>query len=324
MDRFKSILVATSPGQLNPVTLRAAVELTTANDARLTVMDVVAPLPAWRRTINVEGRVVDIEAELLHDREERLRHLLENARGGPDVEVVETVGEPFIEVIRRVLSENHDLVMVGEPVAEKPDEPHLSSGVMHLLRKCPVPVWVMRSGGSGAGRVLALVDPDPDDPVRDGLNDLIMELATSLALRQDWELHLGHAWTLAGEATLRSSPYVGLPGEMVDVMVRDTEAIRLGQLDMLAIRHVTELERSIHMVAGAPGVVLPRLADRLDVDLVVMGTVGRTGLRGLIMGNTAETILRSVRCSVLAVKPEGFVTPVKPARRPHWANKESS
>ncbi|MGB5166857.1 MAG: universal stress protein, partial [Acidimicrobiia bacterium] len=32
----------------------------------------------------------------------------------------------------------------------------------------------------------------------------------------------------------------------------------------------------------------------------------------LVIGNTAETILRSVRCSVLAVKPEGFITPVKP------------
>ncbi len=324
MDRFKNILVATTPGHLEPLTLRAAVELADTNDARLTVMDVVTPMPAWRRTMNVEGRVIDIEAALLRDREEHLRHLLENTRGGPDVEVVEAVGEPFVEVIRRVLTEGHDLVMVGESVAEKPDEPHLSSGVMHLLRKCPVPVWVMRSGRSGTRWVLALVDPDPDDPVRDGLNDLIMELASSLAHRKGWELHIGHAWTLAGEATLRSSPYVGLPGEMVDVMVRDTEATRLGELEILAIRHVTESDRSIHMVAGAPGVVLPRLADHFDVDLVVMGTVGRTGLRGLIMGNTAETILRSVRCSVLAVKPEGFITPVKPARRPNRATKESS
>ena len=324
MDRFKSILVATSPGRLDPTTLRAAVDLADTNDAGLTVLDVVAPMPAWRRTMNVEGRVIDIEAELLRDREQRLRHLIENTRGGPDVEVVETVGEPFIEVIRRVLAEGHDLVMVGEPVAEKPDEPHLTSGVMHLLRKCPVPVWVMRFGRSGTGRVLALVDPDPDDSVTNGLNDLIVELATSLSHRQGWELHLGHAWTLEGESTLRSSPYVGLPGEIVDVMVRDTEAIRLGQLDVLAIRHVTESERAIHMVAGAPGVVLPHLADRLDVDLVVMGTVGRTGLKGLLMGNTAETVLRSVRCSVLAVKPEGFVTPVKPARRSHRSRREST
>jgi len=99
------------------------------------------------------------------------------------------------------------------------------SGVMHLLRKCPVPVWMMRPSQARKLRILALVDPDPEDPVRNRLNDLVLELATSLT----------------------------------------------------------------HHVA-------------------------RTGLSGLIMGNTAETILGSVRCSVLAVKPQGFVTPVKPAR----------
>ncbi|MEA3503484.1 MAG: universal stress protein [Actinomycetota bacterium] len=324
MDRFKSILVTASPGHLEPLTLRAAVELADVNDARLTVLDIVAPLPGWRRTMSVEGRVIDIEAALLRDRGERLRRMVENTRGRPDTEVIVTVGEPFIEVIRRVLAGRHDLVMAGEPAVVNPDEPQLSSGVMHVLRKCPVPVWVMRPSRNGSCRILALVDPDPDDPVRDGLNDLVLELATSLAHRKDGELHIGHAWTLEGEATLRSSPYVGLPGALVDVMVREIEATRLEQLDALAIRHARERDRSIHMVAGEPGVVLPRLADRLKIDLIVMGTVGRTGLRGLVMGNTAETILRSVRCSVLAVKPEGFTTPVKPRRRSYLSSKESS
>jgi nucleotide-binding universal stress UspA family protein len=41
-----------------------------------------------------------------------------------------------------------------------------------------------------------------------------------------------------------------------------------------------------------------------------MGTVARTGISGFFMGNTAETILNQLNCSVLAVKPHGFVTPV--------------
>ncbi|MEA2057749.1 MAG: universal stress protein, partial [Actinomycetota bacterium] len=100
MDRFKNILVAASPGHLEPLTLRAAVELADANDARLTVLDIVPPLPAWRRTMNVEGRVIDIETAMLRDREEQLRNLVNNTRGGPDTEVIVTVGEPFLEVIR--------------------------------------------------------------------------------------------------------------------------------------------------------------------------------------------------------------------------------
>ena len=78
------------------------------------------------------------------------------------------------------------------------------------------------------------------------------------------------------------------------------------------MRHrVNEMGGSVHLVSGDPRDALPRLARLLDIGLIVMGTVARTGVSGLLMGNTAETILRSVDCSVLAVKPEGFVTLVK-------------
>ena len=53
------------------------------------------------------------------------------------------------------------------------------------------------------------------------------------------------------------------------------------------------------------------MARQLDADLVVMGTVGRTGIAGLFIGNTAEMVLEQVQCSVLAVKPPGFVSPVQ-------------
>jgi nucleotide-binding universal stress UspA family protein len=41
-----------------------------------------------------------------------------------------------------------------------------------------------------------------------------------------------------------------------------------------------------------------------------MGTVARTGISGFLMGNTAETILNQIDCSVLAIKPPDFQTPV--------------
>ena len=49
---------------------------------------------------------------------------------------------------------------------------------------------------------------------------------------------------------------------------------------------------------------------RHRVDLLCMGTVARSGLRGLLTGNTAENVLPWIDCSLLAVKPQGFVTPV--------------
>jgi nucleotide-binding universal stress UspA family protein len=65
------------------------------------------------------------------------------------------------------------------------------------------------------------------------------------------------------------------------------------------------------MLRGEAKKVIPKLVGKLKADLVVMGTVARTGIPGFIIGNTAEAILNQLQCSVLAIKPSGFVSPVK-------------
>lgn len=66
----------------------------------------------------------------------------------------------------------------------------------------------------------------------------------------------------------------------------------------------------LHVVKGPAKYVVPELARELAVDIVVMGTVARTGIDGFFMGNTAESILGELDCSVLTMKPPGFSSPV--------------
>ena len=56
---------------------------------------------------------------------------------------------------------------------------------------------------------------------------------------------------------------------------------------------------------------IERLAEEADIDLIVMGTAGRSGVAGFFIGNTAEDMLQSVHCAVLVVKPPGFITPIR-------------
>ena len=70
------------------------------------------------------------------------------------------------------------------------------------------------------------------------------------------------------------------------------------------------LSPQFHLRQGPASRVIPDMATQLKADLVVMGTLGRTGISGLIIGNTAEAILDQLTCSVLAIKPPGFVSPV--------------
>ena len=48
------------------------------------------------------------------------------------------------------------------------------------------------------------------------------------------------------------------------------------------------------------------LTDQLRADVVIMGAVSRSGLKGLFLGNTAEDVLDRLHCDLLIVKPDGF------------------
>jgi nucleotide-binding universal stress UspA family protein len=48
-----------------------------------------------------------------------------------------------------------------------------------------------------------------------------------------------------------------------------------------------------------------------QIDLLVTGTIGRTGIPGFFIGNAAETVLQKVDCLVPAIKPDGFRTALK-------------
>jgi universal stress protein E len=310
MVDFRHVLVAVSPGRLDGSCFHRIGEMAAADHAAVTLLDVVEPLPAWRRVVNVEGRAIDIGSMMMTSRQEALVRQA-GSMGIPDVQVVVKTGKPAVEAIRHVQAEGCDLVVVGEAASSDGHLPGLSAGVMQLLRKCPVPVWVMRPCRSEDVRILALVDPDPSDPVRDGLNDAVLDMAVSITRRRDGELHVAHAWTLPGESAFSSSPFLSIPPVEIEMMLHVVEDEHRSRFDSLIYRHaVSDVGGIVHLVQGDPGKVLPELARHLGVNLIVMGTVARTGLAGLIMGNTAEAILRSVSCSVLAIKPAGFVSPV--------------
>ena len=74
---------------------------------------------------------------------------------------------------------------------------------------------------------------------------------------------------------------------------------------------VDYLRPKVHLVKGKPSKEIPLMVEKYNIDLVVMGTVARTGIPGFIIGNTAEAILELIQCSVLAIKPDGFKSPIE-------------
>lgn len=231
-------------------------------------------------------------------------------------------GTPFLEVIREVLRHGRDLI--DKSTEEDPDLMRWLFGTtdMHLLRKCPCPVWLIKpTKPTPIQRILAAVDFNELDPsgqdTAEPLNQKILELAGSLAFLERSELHVVHAWLPFGESLVRSGQS-GVTTQEADSYIKECRLLHRRWLDRImrkARRWIGRetygaLKPKTHLPKGDAGEAIPVLAGKLKVDLIVMGTVARTGIPGLIIGNTAESILGQIECSVLAVKPDGFVTPV--------------
>ncbi len=308
MRRFKNILFSPLGKHENSLAVRNISKLVTDTPAHLTLFGVV-PTPSGVRRLLPWA---DIEEELLQrQRAELERQLSKWGRqvGCSSVDTVVEVGNPALSIIERVLVKGHDLVVVTTD-EDREDR----ATIRRLLRKCPCPVWVIRPTRARTQRVLAALNPDPEEQ---DLNRLIIELAASMVELNGGELHVVHAWELSGESTLRTSAFVHAPSAQIDEMLRAEHDARQRALDELLSRSkVADAPWRIHLEKGPASDVVPRLAALLRINVLVMGTIARTGVRGLVMGNTAETILDEVHCSVIAVKPPGFVSPIQPPDPP--------
>ena len=65
-----------------------------------------------------------------------------------------------------------------------------------------------------------------------------------------------------------------------------------------------------HLVKGNHREEILRLAVSLEADLVVVGATARSGIVALIVESTAEILAKDLNCSMLVVKPGGFITPI--------------
>jgi len=156
--------------------------------------------------------------------------------------------------------------------------------------------------------VAACVDTSTEDPLDAELNDKVYSLACAVSRQHEARLSVLHAWKMKDEALLR----VRLKSKVLDTFVQSTYDHRKLLLSkFLKQFRTTDIEKDVHLIKGAAPEAVGEFIAENDVDLVVMGTIARSGLFGLIIGNTAEKILEKIECSVLALKPYGFKCPIK-------------
>ena len=315
MTQFKNILLVLHGKENEDEAVNRAFALAKNNKAKLTVVDVLEELPQKMKDYLKIVSVRELEKIAVEERLLEIQRLIKSIETKKRIKakLKILVGRPHIEIIKEVLRHKNDLVM-KTPEGKGGRRVALFGSIdINLMRKCPCPVWMIKpSKFTKYSRILAAVDPDPFDKVSNELNNLIMELAFSISRLEKSELHIVHAWRLWGESALRGHRVRATEGEM-NKLLQDTRNFHKRCLDELLNRFpLAKTKHKVHLRKGDPGVLIREIAKKERIDLIVMGTVCRTGLPGFLIGNTAESVLYQVGCSVLTVKPYGFISPIKP------------
>ncbi|HEY5622314.1 MAG TPA: universal stress protein [Gammaproteobacteria bacterium] len=311
MKRFKKLLFVADGNDGERQALGRAAELAEANGATLTLFDAVSSDNFVPSDPTLEPLLDDIREAHLQARLEELEELaaaLRPEHASLELAVVARSGNTARAAIRAVVTDGYDLVVKAPEGGSQRFNMLFGSTDQHLMRKCPCPVWIIRPRDDHRfSKILAAVEIDPNEAAAGPLATQIMEMSTSLAEMDDAELLVAHAWHLAAEAKLKTGH---IDMGLVERIIADMGATHRKSVEALVAAH-PYAKTTIHVIKGEAGHVIADLADEQQVDLVIIGSVGRSGVPGLMIGNTAEKVIASVDCSVLTIKPPGFETPLR-------------
>lgn len=216
-------------------------------------------------------------------------------------------------VIRAARRFDADLI-----VAERHATPHhlpwlLRFTDFELLRLAPVPVLLIKTPQAyDRPAILAAVDPGHaySKPLK--LDREILGCASQIAQALRGSLHAVFAYDPVPVAAMESG---GLSlGESTEAIVAATEA-RARKVFARALNGASIPESRRHLVPQHPIDAIEGAAAKIDCGILVMGAISRSGLKRLVLGNTAESVFDALQCDVLVVKPKSFASRVPRAQR---------
>lgn len=163
------------------------------------------------------------------------------------------------------------------------------------IRHSHQPLWLVSDEDMSYDTVIVAIDPITADPDHQRLNARIVKYSQWLIEHFDSKVIYINAY---------EPPVQTVGFEMAAIAYDDL-------LDNVAKHHHDAMERFAQqygidmedcvVAMGEPAKVISQACATNQAELLLIGTVGRSGLSGFFLGNTAEDVLASVHCEVLCI-----------------------
>jgi nucleotide-binding universal stress UspA family protein len=304
MERFDSILVDVDATAAVHPELDRAVRLARRCGASLTIVDSMTasarvhhPLPA------------DIDEGVIAARRHQLMRL---ARRVPEIQTTSEllVGQPATVLIQEVLRSNHDLLVRSHARDLTADANHHGAVDEELLRKCPCPVLLVGPGRTpDRPRIVGVVTAGKNDAPEDPLGVKVVEVTLAMAHLENGAPMLLQTWVPFAEQMIRTNSLENSFAAYVEAERRRTAGALAGLTQSFAgdLPDIRMMSRR-----GKPEDIIPVFTVGEGIDLVVMAApTNNASIAGFFFGGASLKFLKKLTCSLLAVKPDGFVSPVR-------------
>jgi len=316
MNGFGNILLIHDDAAGFESALARAVSLAERNSARLTIAEVVPEAPEGpfaRLNPFSAGAVEAVDPDEIGFRERLERILAEARRRNIDVRPALLRGAPHTEIARAVVRHGYDLVITAEETRTTLEGLLFGKPSSRIVRACPCPVWVVKPDAPrGFRRIVAAVEAGGADGAPADIDEAVLTLAADLARGEGCKLDIVHAWDFKGQ-DLETSRSELTPAMWRALYRRNRMAHARALQSVLSAVDLEGMDHEVHMPKGDPYRILLDFSWKSDVDLIVAGTVSRTGLDRIIYSNLVERILPLADCAVLAVKSAAFVASIEKA-----------
>lgn len=306
MIEYKRILAVVDAERDNQPALSRAYELASKTGATVTAMMVV-----YDFSYDMTTMLSPDEREAMRDAvtKEQGKWLSEQLKKQGFAEadiVVEWNNRAFESIIYYALNNLIDLVVKATKNHDDLASVIFTPTDWHLMRKCPRPVLLVKEHDwPEGGEIIAAVNVGSEDDEHAALNDKLTIIAND------------YAALLKGNVNLVNS----YPSTPLNIAIEVPEFDPDTYHDAVKNHHQTEMRRHALKYGiseercvvkeGLPERVIPQVAKEIDAELVIIGTVGRVGISAALIGNTAEHVIDELNCDVLAIKPDGFIPPLK-------------
>ena len=250
--------------------------------------------------------------EVIQSHEKHLEALAEPLRGDGIVVKTSAIWDhPLYEgIVRHGIESGSDIVLKDTHHHSAVTRALLTNTDWNLIRTCPIPLWLVKPQEIAEKPVfVAAIDPMHQHDKPAALDDEILHVSKALADDVGGDVHAFHAYDpRIAVATATANAYipVSLPFDEIEQQMHEDHEKRFTE--------ITEFHKiadtHAHLVAGLTHEELPRIADKLKADVVVMGAVARNRWKRLFIGATAERTLEDLPCDLLIIKPDWFQTPV--------------